>query len=63
MSAEKVEEKEQLTCENAKRFPKWEHKNVEARFFRYGWNGFENAYEDSVDLCDDCHEAWQEAYR
>jgi len=54
---EEEEGEEDRTCENTKHFPKWEHKNVKPRPFRYGWNGFENAYEESVDLCDDCFEA------
>jgi hypothetical protein len=33
---------------------------VKARPFRYGWNGYENAYEESVDLCGECFVAWQE---
>lgn len=45
------------TCENTKHYPKWKHENVKPRPFRYGWNGAENAYEESVDLCDDCFEA------
>lgn len=52
----KVEEEER-TCESAKQYPDWKHENVKPRPFRYGWNGFENAYEESVDLCDDCFEA------
>jgi hypothetical protein len=52
----KVEEEER-TCENTKHYPKWKHENVKPRPFRYGWNGAENAYEESVDLCDDCFEA------
>ncbi len=48
---------EERTCESAKYYPKWKHENVKPRPFRYGWNGAENAYEESVDLCDDCYEA------
>jgi hypothetical protein len=47
-------------CENARRWPEWSHEGVKARPFRYGWNGYENAYEESVDLCDECFVAWQE---
>ena len=58
--AEEAEEaEEERTCENTKHYPKWKHENVKPRPFRYGWNGFENAYEESVDLCDDCFEASQ----
>ena len=53
----KVEEEEERTCENTKHYPKWKHENVKPRPFKYGWNGEENAYEESVDLCDDCFEA------
>jgi hypothetical protein len=50
-------ENQPLVCENTKHYPKWKHENVKPRPFRYGWNGAENAYEESVDLCDDCFEA------
>lgn len=50
---------EELMCENTKHYPKWKHENVKPRPFRYGWNGEENAYEESVDLCEDCFEASQ----
>lgn len=52
----KVEAEEERTCENTKHYPNWKHENVKPRPFRYGWNGEENAYEESVDLCDDCFE-------
>ena len=52
----KIEEEER-TCENTKHYPNWKHENVKPRPFKYGWNGEENAYEESVDLCDDCFEA------
>jgi hypothetical protein len=48
------------TCDNANRWPEWSHAEVKARPFRYGWNGYENAYEESVDLCGECFVAWQE---
>lgn len=48
---------EERTCEEAEKYPDWKHENVKPRPFRYGWNGQENAYEESVDLCDDCFEA------
>jgi hypothetical protein len=54
----KLDEDERI-CENTKHYPNWKHENVEPRPFKYGWNGFENAYEESVDLCDDCFEASQ----
>ena len=55
----KVEEEaeEERTCENTKHYPNWKHENVKPRPFKYGWNGETNAYEESVDLCDDCFEA------
>lgn len=51
----KIEE-EDRTCENATKWPDLPHDRVKPRPFRYGWNGAENAYEESVDLCDDCFE-------
>ena len=54
---EEEEAEEERTCENTKHYPKWKHENVKPRPFKYGWNGEENAYEESVDLCDDCFEA------
>ena len=48
---------EERTCENTKHYPNWKHENVKPRPFSYGWNGETNAYEESVDLCDDCYEA------
>jgi len=56
---ESEEAEEERTCENTKHYPKWKHENVKPRPFKYGWNGFENAYEESVDLCEDCFEASQ----
>ena len=47
---------EKLTCENTKFHPEWKHDKVKPRPFRYGWNGHERPYEESVDLCDDCFE-------
>lgn len=50
-------ENEPRVCEMAKRWPDLKHDEVKPRPFRYGWNGYENAYEESVDLCDDCYGA------
>lgn len=57
LEQEHKEDEEERTCENTKHYPKWKHENVKPRPFRYGWNGAENAYEESVDLCDECFEA------
>jgi hypothetical protein len=51
----KIEEEE--TCENASKWPDFEHKDVASRSFPYGWNGHENAYEESIMLCKSCYEA------
>lgn len=51
----KIEE-EDRTCENATKWRDLPHDRVKPRPFPYGWNGAENAYEESVDLCDDCFE-------
>ena len=48
---------EDRTCEGAEKYPDWKHEKVKPRKHSYGWNGFENAYEESIDLCDECYEA------
>jgi hypothetical protein len=54
----KVEE--ERTCEEAEKYPDWKHLKVKPRRIGYGWNGFENAYHESIDLCEECYEATPE---
>lgn len=47
------------TCESVLGEP---HGTPKLRTYKYGWNGYENAYEGSEWLCDDCYEAMSEEY-
>ena len=45
-------------CESSLGAP---HGTPKLRTYKYGWNGYENAYEGSEWLCDECYEAMSQA--